>query len=146
MNATCRDFAASLGLLVLRLGMGGYMAAAHGWGKAQMVMAGKYDQFADPLELGNKMSLIGAAMAEFVCSVLVVLGLFTRVAAVPLVFTMGVAAFIVHRNDPWAGPPPSKEPALMYLAAFLTLILTGPGRFSLDAAIWGRRKRAKVEA
>lgn len=41
MNATCRDFAASLGLLVLRLGMGGYMAAAHGWGKAQMVMAGK---------------------------------------------------------------------------------------------------------
>jgi uncharacterized membrane protein YphA (DoxX/SURF4 family) len=37
--------------------------------------------------------------------------------------------------ESWA----SKEPALLYLVAFLALIFTGAGRYSLDALIRKRR-------
>jgi putative oxidoreductase len=143
----------SLGLLILRLGMGGYILT-HGWGKVVKVFHGDF-QFADPIGLGPQASLILAAGAEFGCALLVMAGLFTRLAAVPLVFTMAVAAFRAHANDPWtAGEaarlfqegqtkfPASKEMALLYLVGFLALVFTGPGRLSLDGVLWRRKPRA----
>lgn len=139
----------SIGLLILRLGLGGYMLT-HGWGKFQRVISGNL-QFGDPLGIGPEASLILAAGAEFGCAILVILGLFTRFAAIPLVFTMGVAAFIAHGGDPWTMSGgrevfqetgeswASKEPALMYLLAFLPLVFTGAGKFSLDGMIAGRK-------
>lgn len=135
----------SIGLLILRLGAGGYLMT-HGWGKLQMVLAGKF-AFADPIGLGEPASLVLVTMAEFLGSLLVILGLGTRLAALPVVFAMGVAAFVVHGADPWtlgAGPR-SKEPALLFLIPFLALAFTGPGRFSLDALI-GPRWRARRAA
>jgi len=65
---------------------------------------------------------------------------------------MVVAAFVVHQADPWlmgqaadlfkqgeVDFPKSKEPALVYLIGFATLIFTGAGKFSIDAMIWGRK-------
>jgi putative oxidoreductase len=145
----------SIGLLILRLGAGGYMAT-HGWGKVQMLYAGDFDKFGDPIGLGNTLSLVLVTGAEFLCAVLVMLGLATRFAAAPVAFTMAVAAFVAHRADPWtagrayelftAGAtkfPVSKEPALMFLIPFLALVFTGPGEFSLDRlalARWRRRR------
>lgn len=136
------------GLLLLRLGIGGFMLT-HGWGKLQMLLAGDFDKFADPIGLGNQLSLILVTGAEFGCALLVMLGLATRLAAIPLVFAMGVAAFIAHANDPWtmtegarlfstgaAKSWASKEAALLFLFPFLALIFTGPGKFSLDGMIW----------
>jgi putative oxidoreductase len=134
----------SVGLLILRLGMGGYMMT-HGWGKLQMVINRQFDQFGDPIGLGNTLSLILAMLAEFFCALLVLIGLGTRVAAVPVVLTMGVAAFVVHASDPWTmGGGASKEPALLFLTGFLALVFLGGGRFSFDALIvpwWKKRKR-----
>src|SRR5690606_11305351 len=138
----------SIGLLILRVGMGGYMIT-HGLGKLKMLIAGDYSMWADPTGmLGNTASLALAVFGEFVCAILIVLGLATRQAAIPLVITMGVAALVVHGSDPWtmqtaaerffAGEAQhwgSKQPALMFLVPFLALIFTGPGRFSLDALI-----------
>jgi len=42
--------------------------------------------------------------------------------------------------------PGYKEPALLYFLPFLTLLLTGPGRFSLDRAILGKGSRTVVAA
>ena len=81
----------SLGLLILRVGFGAYLMT-HGWGKVQMVFNGEFEKFGDPIGLGNTLSLILAAGAEFGCSLLVLLGLFTSYAAIPVVITMGVAA------------------------------------------------------
>lgn len=144
--------AQSIGLLVLRVVAGGFMMT-HGWGKVQRVFAGEFDKFADPIGIGTGPSLVAAAGAEFACAALVVIGLFTRLAAIPVAFTMGVAALVVHGNDPWlagtaadlfkAGKAESwssKEPALIFAAAFLTLALTGAGRFSVDA--WWKKRRA----
>lgn len=135
----------SLGLLILRVGFGAYLMT-HGWGKVQMVFNGEFEKFGDPIGLGNTLSLILAAGAEFGCSLLVLLGLFTSYAAIPVVITMGVAAFVVHANDPWTmGPtPPSKEPAMLFLTAFLALVCTGGGKYSLDAYLANRRKHGSI--
>lgn len=146
MIATSHSRLASIGLLVLRVGFGAHMAV-HGWGKFRMLLNGEFDKFPDPLGIGSTASLIGAAGAEFVCAILVVLGLLTRLAAVPVVFTMAVAAFVVHRADPWMmGGGAAKEPALLFLTAFLALVFTGPGRYALDAFVFRNRAAARPAA
>lgn len=147
MEAQRQGLSISIGLLVLRLGVGGYMVT-HGIGKLQMMLAGGFDRFGDPIGLGSGPSLVLMVLAEFLCALLVMLGLATRLAAVPVVFGMAVAAFVVHGNDPWtmgeaarlfqSGASKSwasREPALLFLIPFLALIFTGPGRFSLDALL-----------
>jgi putative oxidoreductase len=118
---------ADIGLLILRLGVGLTMALSHGLGKFQKILAGEW-QFADPIGIGAMPSLLLAGSAEFLCALAIALGLLTRLAAIPLVITMGVAVLIVHAEDPFS----KKEFALLYLIPFLTLIFTGPGRLSLD--------------
>lgn len=128
------ETATSLGLLVLRVGVGGMMLAAHGWSKLIRYpeLLGK---FPDPLGLGPAVTLTLAVLAEVVCALLVILGLGTRIAAVPLLVTMLVAAFVVHADDPWA----RQEFALLYAVPFLALVFTGGGRFALDRVVKLRR-------
>ncbi len=119
------------GLLLLRVAIGGMMAAAHGWGKL-MSYGEKASGFPDPLGVSPEISMALAVGAEVFCSIALVLGLFTRLATIPLIITMLVAVFIIHGDDPWA----KKEFAMLYLIPFICLLLTGPGRFSLDAKIF----------
>ncbi len=121
-----------LSLLILRLSAGGFMLT-HGYPKLQRVLAGEF-RFGDPLGLGPEVSLVLAVFAEFLCSILIMLGLSTRLAAVPLIVTMTVAAFVSHGNNPFA----RKELALMYLVAFTILLISGPGKISVDALIRNR--------
>lgn len=143
MDAKQREAIGSVGLLVLRVGFGGYLMT-HGWGKLAMLTAGEFEKFGDPIGLGKAPSLVLATGAEFLCAFLVLIGLATRFAAIPVVVTMAVAAFIVHASDPWTmGGGASKEPALLFLTAFLALVFTGPGRFSLDGLIFGKSPSPK---
>jgi putative oxidoreductase len=112
------------------------MAAAHGWGKL-LSFGEKAATFPDPLGIGRPFSMAGAIGAEFFCAILVALGLGTRVAAIPLVFTMGVATFLVHANDPFG----QKEKAVLFLVIFLALAFTGAGAYSLDAKLGGKKRR-----
>ena len=117
-----------LALLLLRLTFGGNMFINHGMGKAAKVFSGALSKFGDPIGLGPEVSLVLTAFAEAGCALLIVLGLFTRWATLPLIITMVVAVFVVHFGDPFK----SWELGLLYLAAFLTIFLTGPGRYSID--------------
>lgn len=117
----------SLGLLVLRVIVGGFMMT-HGIGKLKMLMAGGEIQFLDPIGIGMQLSLTLAVLAEFFASILIILGLGTRLAAFPLLFTMFVAGIIVHAADPFG----VKEMALLYGSIYLTLMITGPGKISAD--------------
>lgn len=148
MEAKRQDLMNSIGLLVIRVVMGGYLMA-HGWGKVKMVFAGEFDKFADPIGLGKALSLIATAGAEFGCSLFVVLGVATRLAAAPVVFTMLIAAFVIHFGDPWTMVGgASKEPALLFAGAFFALIFTGAGKFSVDGLIWPgiKERRARRRA
>ena len=127
------DRARALGLLWLRLTAGGMMLVAHGWPKL-MAIHELVERFPDPLGIGSATSAILAVGAEAGCSLLLICGLWTRWAAVPLIVTMLVAAFLVHGDDPWA----KKEFALVYMVPFVTLALMGPGEWSVDA--WRERR------
>jgi putative oxidoreductase len=143
----------SLGLLILRLGIGGFMAF-HGWGKLQMLLAGQHAMMGDPIGIGSQASLFLVMFAEFVCAILVMLGAATRLAAIPIVIAMGVAAFVAHGADPWSSETAakaffsgaskswaSKQPALTFLVVYLSLIFTGAGRFSIDALFANRKRK-----
>ena len=153
MEAERKEMSASIGLLILRLGIGGYLIT-HGWGKLQMLLAGGAETFGDPIGLGSTLSLLLVTTSEFLCALLIVLGLATRLAAVPVVITMAVAAFVIHAGDPWTMEAAanaffsgasktwfSKEPALLYLIPFLSLVFTGGGKISLDGLIAVRRNQ-----
>ena len=99
----------------------------HGWPKL-MSFGERMDGFADPIGLGSAFSLTLIVFAEVVCSALVVLGLWTRAALIPLVIGMAVIVFVVKGDAPF----PEKETALVYLFAFVALLFTGSGRYSVD--------------
>jgi putative oxidoreductase len=131
-NAGTHGRAASFGLLLLRLGAGGMMIYGHGWGKL-LAFSAKSGGFPDPLGIGHMPSMVGTIGAEVVCAALVTIGLATRWAALPLVFTMAIAGFVINAGAPWG----DKELAVIYLVPFLALVFTGPGAYSLDAKIAG---------
>lgn len=129
------DTITSIGLLILRAATGCYMFFTHGLDKINRFAAIK-DSFPDPIGLGHTLSAVLATAAEAGTSLLLILGLGTRLAAIPLAFTMAVAFLVIHADDPWQ----KKELAVVYFTIFVTLILLGGGRFSCDTLI--RRKRS----
>ncbi|MFV0540683.1 MAG: DoxX family protein [Aestuariibaculum sp.] len=115
-----------LGLLILRVGFSGLMLT-HGIPKISMLFESPI-KFGDPIGLGATTSLILALIGEVVAPVLVLIGLKTKLATVPVIITMAVAAFIVHASDPLG----VKEKALLYLVGFLVIFFTGAGKYSID--------------
>ncbi|MFP7654504.1 DoxX family protein [Chryseobacterium proteolyticum] len=115
----------------------GFAMLSHGYPKLQMLLEGGKIDFYDFLGLGPQISLILTIIAEFVCSILLILGLFTRVALGFLIFTMIIAGFVVHGSDPFE----KRELAFIYLSVYLLLIAYGAGKISVDYMI-EKRKRA----
>jgi putative oxidoreductase len=115
------------GYLALRVSAGGTMFWYHGWPKL-MSFTERMDGFPDPFGLGSTLSLILIILAEVLCSALVVLGLWTRTALIPLIVGMAVIVFMVKGDAAFK----EKELALVYLFAFVTLLFTGSGRFAID--------------
>lgn len=125
------------GLLLLRIGVGLMMALSHGLPKVKKLFGGGEIKFPDPIGVGAGASLFLAGSAEFFASLALVIGVGTRLMTVPLAFTMVVAVFIVHADDPFK----KQEFGLLYLTAYVVLFLAGPGRFSVDAWLARRANR-----
>lgn len=123
-------------LLVFRMVVGLGMAFGHGLPKFQKLVAGGEIKFYSFLGMGPEISLVLAVGAEFFASLLLVLGLWTRLSLIPLIITMAVAVFLVHGGDPFS----KMETALLYLGAYVLLLVMGPGRFSLDHLISSRKR------
>ncbi|MGB3145811.1 MAG: DoxX family protein [Maribacter sp.] len=103
------------------------MMLTHGLPKFQKLISGNFE-FGDPIGIGAAPSLFLAVVGEFICPILIIIGLKTRLAAIPAAITMAVAAFIAHGADDFG----TKEKALFYLVAFITIALVGPGKFGVD--------------
>ncbi|HMQ44816.1 MAG TPA: DoxX family protein [Mariniflexile sp.] len=113
-------------LLILRIGFAGMMLT-HGIPKINMLFESPI-KFADPLGLGETTTLILTIIGEVVAPVLILIGFKTKLASIPAIITMVVAAFVVHAND----PIDVKEKALLYLIAFIAIFMQGAGKFSVD--------------
>ncbi len=125
--------ALDLAILLLRVTVAVFMLT-HGLPKLERLFGGEEIRFADPFGAGPVVSLALTVFAEFLCSILIGLGLGTRLAVLPLIVTMAVAAFVAHGDDPFA----SKEMALLYLVIYITLLITGSRKYSLDRILFRR--------
>ena len=116
----------NLGMLILRIATG-LLLASHGYAKLVKFNSLKY-KFMNFMHLGSTASLSLIIFAELVCGILLILGLFTRLACIPIIIGMGVVVFIASHGQIFD----SGERGLVYLAATLTILLCGPGRISVD--------------
>lgn len=126
--------ASDFGLLVLRIVLGGMLFWRHGLEKITH-FSRMSSHFPNPIHIGSHASLIYSLISDAICSLLVVLGLGTRAAALVIVVNLGVAFYFVHHM---AVHQEHVELVLIYLAGFLALMFAGAGRFSLDWKFWGR--------
>jgi|SRR5690554_2352276 len=122
-------------LFLLRITAGVFMLT-HGWGKFLKLIGDAPISFADPLGVGEVPSLILTVFSEVFCSILLILGLTTRLIAIPSFITMMVAAFVVHADDGFG----KMELALLYGVIYLVLFIAGAGKISLDHIISKRIK------
>lgn len=120
-------------ILLLRLLFGG-LFIWHGYQKIE-----GYEQyvnmFPDFIGLGGKLSYQLVIVAEFGGGILIVLGLFTRLAVLPILFSMCIAYFMAHKKDAFD----QKEVVLIFMWLSVVLFILGSGRFSLDALIFHRK-------
>lgn len=117
----------STAVFILRITVGALMLN-HGYSKL-IHFADMQPKFMNFLGLGSTVSLSMVIFAEFFCSVFLILGLFTRLATLPLIITMGVALWKAHHFEVFG----DGEKAVLYLGAYITLLLVGPGKASLDS-------------
>lgn len=123
------DRSISFSLLMLRLSLGGLMIP-HGF-KKMMSFAAKSSGFTDPFHIGGPASMSLTIFAEFFCAIFILLGLMTRLACIPLIVAMSVAVFISHHGEVLG----DGEHAALYLAGYVALLFTGPGKISMDRLI-----------
>jgi putative oxidoreductase len=77
-----------------------------------------------------------AGIAEFGGALLLVIGLLSRPAALLLVVHFTLVILIAHGGDPLG----DRELPILFGTTALMFLLTGPGRYSVDALIGGRRR------
>lgn len=97
---------------------------------------GKLSHFNDTAE--NMPGLFGMSgtvtaslviFAEFFCALFVVLGLFTRLACIPVMICMAYACFKAHNGEVFG----KGEMSALYLCAYTVILLLGPGKVSVDS-------------
>jgi putative oxidoreductase len=136
MNSTSLNSAARA---ILRIVLG-FLFVAHGWQKfSEWTIAGTQMSFA---EMGIPLAEIAApvvAVLELVGGIALILGILTRPVALLLALNMLGALLLVHLTSGVFVANNGIELVLILGAASLALALVGPGKLSVDNALFGNR-------
>lgn len=119
--------------LMLRLIFGG-LFIYHGFSKI-LAYNDILPKFGDIIGIGSTLSFNLVIFAEFGCGIFVTIGLLTRLTVLPISFTMIVAFFIAHANDPFA----RKELALIFLLLSVVIFILGSGKYSIDKLLFKKK-------
>lgn len=132
--------AVACGHLVFRVTIGLMIFYIHGWHKLEGWIS--YLQHGTPWKLVEEVagmhfpaplaSAVAATLVQFICSLFIVVGLFTRINAALLLGALAGAVLqnLLADRDP--------QLAILYSLAVLTIVFVGGGRYSLDAWLSGR--------
>ena len=132
----CREKIVSLLILALRLFFG-VLFFTHGLDK-MMNFNQLSETYPSVLGFGSYMTLMVSIFCEFACSLFLIAGLMERLVVLPMIASMAVAFFDIHD-----GMFPEGELSLIYLVLFVILLLTGPGRYSVDYLIYTKFQKEK---
>lgn len=124
-----KEWAFNVAMLIIRL-VSGLLIIPFGYNKL-IHFSEKKHSFMNFMGIGSSLSLSLVIFAEFFCGMLIVAGFLTRLAAATLVISLSVVVFKVTHGDIFGQ---GKE-ATHFLAAFLVILLCGPGRASVDGLI-----------
>ncbi|WP_370649956.1 DoxX family protein [Leclercia sp. G3L] len=119
-----------LGLFFLRIAGSLLLLYVHGLPKI-VHFSEELTRIEDPFGFGPYFSLIPAIVAEVICPILILFGVATRLACVPIVAVLLVAMLVVHPG--WSIA--EGQFGWLLLIIFTTLAITGPGA-------WRVRSRA----
>lgn len=125
-------------MLIARIFTGVAMITLHGLPKLMIFLNGENVEFYNFLGIGAKTTLVTAIIIEIVGAFLIIIGLFTRAAALVLSILMMIAAFAVHYGDPFT----IRETSLLFFTVFALIFTFGPRKFSVDQLISKRRESA----
>ena len=117
----------NIALLILRVVFAGSMLYGHGLGKFNKLIQGDLS-FPNPNGIGEAPTLILAVFSEFLAPIFIIFGYKTKFFSFFPAATMFIAAFVVHWGDPFG----RVEKALLFLTVFVILMMTGPGKYSID--------------
>jgi putative oxidoreductase len=137
-NMQHNNNAVDAGILLLRVGIAALMLT-HGLPKLATLFSGDTIQFPPVLGMSPALSLGLAVFAEVVCSIFILIGFGTRLAAIPLIITMLVAVFMIHAADPFA----KQEMGLHYILVYLFLLIRGSGKYSVDNLLQRQQQTAR---
>lgn len=137
MNRSLSPTGIDVTLLILRVWAGLLLFVQHGLVKITHFsqMSG---HFPNPIHIGPLPSLLFATLSDGICSLLVAFGIATRYAALIVVINLTTAFLLVHHMA--LSGPHSGEIPLLFVGVFLALVITGAGRFSVDAVFSGKRR------
>ncbi|MET0634419.1 MAG: DoxX family protein [Chitinophagaceae bacterium] len=125
------DNAFNFATLILRVVGGLVLAINYGYYKLT-----HFSQLAEklhnPYHLPSPVAAGLLVFAEFFCGILVVLGLMTRLACIPIVIAMGTAFFWQHHSRLFAH---ESEVSVLLLTIFAAILFVGPGSISADRAL-----------
>jgi len=130
LSTACSETSFNIAVLLLRATFGLMLLINHGIDKLKN-FASLQHKFPDPFHIGATPSLMLVLLAEVFCVVFIVLGLFTRLMAIPVVITFLVVVFVVNKGY----RAPGQEMAVLYLAGFFSILLMGSGKYSIDGAM-----------
>jgi putative oxidoreductase len=130
LTTSCTDASFNIAAFLLRVIFGTLIFINHGLPKIQ-TFSQRQSSFYDPFGIGHQASLLLIIFAEVFCAIFVVIGLFTRLAVIPLVIAMAVVVFMNQK-----GQPLSKiELPIVFMGAFLAILFMGSGKYSVDGAM-----------
>lgn len=130
------------GRFVLRFGLSLIMIFQHGLPKLIKLFGDKEISFVDPIGIGVLASFLLVVFAEFLCSIAMLLGLWTRWAAIILAINMFVAVFVQLEGMSFADLP--KQSAALFLIGYVAIAFLGGGRFSIDKFLRSKKRQKSI--
>lgn len=117
-------------MLLFRVGVSLQLMLVHGFKKVG-IGVDTAEQIPNPLNLPETINEYFAIGSNLIAPVFIIIGLFTRIAALPVLAVTLTGFFVLHWNDSLL----VKDVPLIYSFVFLLICILGPGKYSFDYLI-----------